>query len=80
MTPAEALEHQRKGGKLYEYISPRVTWTFDADAYYAQRGTKVVCFTIPATNPAHEHGGYSKEYHEEALAASRDGRIRWTVL
>ena len=49
MTPAEALEHQRKGGKLYEYISPRVTWTFDADAYYQARGTKVVCFTIPAT-------------------------------
>jgi hypothetical protein len=80
MTPDEALKLYRNGEPLYRAITLREVATFEADEHYASRGTKVVMFSLPATNPGHEHGGYSKEYHEEALAASREGKMTWKVL
>ena len=65
--------------KLYEPITPQEVALLDVDEYFRKRGTKVVMFSIPATNPAHEHS-QSKESHKEALAESRAGRIKWKVL
>jgi hypothetical protein len=79
MTPEEALEHKRQGGKLNEPISPRDLILFDVDHHFQSRGTVIVMTTIPATNPGQEHGTSNTAY-QEALANSRTGRIIQKVI
>lgn len=79
MSPDEALEYKKQGGKLAEPVSQRELILFDVEQHFESRGTVIVMTSIPATNPAHEHG-HSDQFHKEAIAASQAGRIVRKVL